>query len=170
MIKLRNLLTENGLPFEKQGGKYIGYRGTFSHPSHRKSDFFGTEGVGLYIAPSIEDARFFGDVYVVTFDPPRKIITAKILPMLHSDDDDAYEAITGELKATDGSWIIAHKIAAQHLKVNTWEKLNKAMLNGDLPRTLTRILLKWGYDAVWTGDWIVLLDTSLCKSMTKLEV
>lgn len=161
-------MTENRLPFETRNGKYIGYRGINS-PSQRKPDFFGTEGVGIYIATSIEDASFFGDVYVVTFDPPKKVVAAKLLPIFHIEKDECWNAIVGEMNAADDDWVKAHKIAAKHLNLKTWPEVDNAIDEGNLQRTLTKILLKWGYDAVWTGDWIVLLDTSLCKSMEKLN-
>jgi hypothetical protein len=133
-----------------------GYRGEPT-PGER-TGYGNTEGNGIYLMRSRDEAEPFGHVRRVQFPEPHRpfLVTGDDLYLLN-ESEDLDQPID---PAKDTPWLQASKYAAQHahnLGKGRWD----AQLAGDI---LTKLLMESGYDSVYVkgmpDDWVVLLRTT----------
>ena len=144
-------------------GILTGHRGESAHGA-KDNGFGSSEGVGLYISRTEQDAGFFGKTRPIHFPTPKnplivdEDLAGDTIPLLH-EEDEIWPHILGHKPApTDSVWIKAHVLAAKRIGLTeeTWEeKIDQ------LPRAVTDILLQMGHDAIYARSagmqWAVLL-------------
>jgi hypothetical protein len=151
------------------------YRGVSSGARPGRRNYRATEGVGLYVTESAEDAAAYGRVVEIQATLPSRPLEVdadfgarQYFNALEDADEEVYQLLISPIEESDDVWLRVHKELAQEDLRRFETLLGSASLRvrGNYHKRLAEKLLAEGYDAVHitngiTDDFYVLLDDAL---------